>query len=338
MAWKLLSGRDPALRTRLVAQLNAKPPYTYALTNLLRPGDPDLLQVVITALAKERQEHATTPLSTYLASLPAALVAPHLPTLLANPLVARDSRLAQLLSGAPLPIACLAPLALNHPAATVTFVAFTAAEAEALSPTLTALGDDQVLAAANLLRQARAAAPEHFDPVLRRLVERGDAKAAAWLRTGLPLSAGMGELYDRALEAADPDVWLVGAAKALKEERLTARDFILRVAAMPPVAQGKAVLVATRYLAGGKLDGEAEHLAKVVATCPAKSLSAWIALLPAEPAVGAALAARARDPGTAGMMGFALDARLRTDRARWQPMLDEVIAAAKGRLDYLKPR
>jgi len=337
-SWKVLGTRDPALRTRLVVRLTARPANSWSLARFIRSGDPDLLGVVVKTLATEREKYRIAPLIAYLVSLPPAAVAPHLSVLLANPGVAREVRLAPLLAATPLPIDCLASLAVAHPGAKVTFAAFTPAEMQAVTASLTALSDEVVLGSANLMRQARTAAPDSFDPVLRTLVERGDAKAAAWLRTGLPLTAGMGELYDRALAAADPDVWLVGAAKALKEEKLLAHDFIARVAAMPPPAQAKAVLVATRYLGGGKLDGEAEGLVRILATCPAKGLSAWIALLPAEPAIGAALAARARDPGTAGMIGFALDERQRADRARWQPLLADVIAAAKGRLDYLKPR
>lgn len=337
-AWNVLAARDPALRARLVARLVAHPPDSWQLGRFLRQGEADLLPVAMTALTTEREKYRVASLITYLASLPPAAVIPHLPVLLVNPAVARDARLAPLLTVGPLPIACLLPLAAAHPGAAVEFTAYTQLEAEALAAGLAAFSDETVLAAANLMRQARKAAPTSFDPILRRLVERGDAKAAAWLRTGLPLTAGMGELYDRALESSDADVWLVGAAKALKEGRLPVHDFVARVAAMPPPAQAKAVLVAARYLGGGKLDGEVEGLARILATCPAKSLSAWIALLPADPAIGAALAARARDPGTAGMIGFALDARLRADRAHWQPLLAETIAAAKGRLDYLKPR
>lgn len=336
-AWRLLASRDPALRARLVDQVNAKPPSIWTLRRLIRRGEPDLLPAVAKVLVAERETYLIGPLLGHLASLPPATVSPHLPDLLANPLVARHESLAPLLAAAPLPVRCLPTLVRTHPGAAATFAAFTREEAEAIAPALLELDEAAVLGGANLMRAARASAPASFDPVLRALVERGDARAAAWLRTGLPLAAGMGDLYDRALEATDPDVWLVGAAKALKEGRLDASAFVARVGAIPPSAQAKAALVATRYL-DGKLAAEGAGLARIVATCPAKALPSWIALLPPDPAIGTALAARAGEATTAGLIGIALDARLRADRARWQPVVQVVVAGAHGRLDHLMPR
>jgi hypothetical protein len=239
-------------------------------------------------------------------------------------------------AAAPVPLALALPL-LAHGRLSGIAVAPYGAEATAeLAAGLERLDAAQVLAATAALRQLRTAGPAAFDAALAPLASRQDALGAAWLRSGLPLQAGMQRLYDQALASDQPEVWLVGAAVALKAGTLSAADFLDRCARLPAAQQGDAAVIAARYLEG-KLAGEAARLATLLRAGDARSAISWLALCPPATEIQAALVARVPETAFADSVGPILADRRRSDPA-WAPVVAAAVAAAQGRLDYLAPR
>lgn len=186
----------------------------------------------------------------------------------------------------------------------------------------------------DMLRLIRAGNAAVFDRMLASLIAANDLKAATWLRTGIPAEAGMMDAYRAALASSVPELWLVGAALALKENRLESAAFLERVAAMTPDAMGLAAAVAKRYLAGRLADQDA-RLGPILAASAARSLATWLAVIPPGDAVTAALTRRLRDPVTAELTATALQQRLGEDRAHWEAPIRAMAANANGRLDHL---
>jgi len=207
-------------------------------------------------------------------------------------------------------------------------------EATTLAAALTELPTARLGAWATGLEALRLAGPDAMSAALAVVVARPDDAAIVWLRSGLPLKAGLTQVYRDALTSTVSSRWLVGAAMALKDGSLSKSDFLAKVAAFDADQLGAAAQVASKYL-GAPEPTWSDHLATILAKSPARSLDLWLGVSPPTPVVASALAERAADGTTAGIIAFSLRKRLAADRAGWEPLLPTIAAKANGRLDGL---
>ncbi len=339
-AWALAMRFLPEARPRLVAAINAKKSANfYELRRFLVPQNPDLLPALdqmLNQASRDLDESDAKKIVRWLASLDpkdrSAFILSH-----ANHsrLMAQAGFLDLLRQGGPLPqAAALALLRAGLLGEQDRIAPVT--DAETLGKDLAALTAAEVVQRAPALRQLRLAGPAAFDAALAGLIAKRDDVAAAWLRTGIPLAAGQRQAYLDALESPNGELWLAGAALALKEGRLDAAAFLARCATLPAGAQGFAATVAERYLAG-KLAPHAEALAAIARTAPVRVLVAWMHLMPPAAPIEAVLAERVADASVARSLAPAFAAALRTDRDRWLPILQRLLPKANGRLDFLLP-
>ncbi len=337
--WLVLAARDPATRAALAAAINAEAePYGYYLRPFLVAGQPDLVPAAVGLLGRiDDDDSDGTRALTYLASLPPTAVTPHLPALAGNAAVARLAAFKALLKKQPaLPLAVALPLLSANRLAGLTIAPYGDDDLAPLGAFLAALPPEQILTRVAGLRLVRDASPATFDRALVAQVETDDARAGTWLRSGLPYLAGMHDRYRAALQSEVPEIWLAGAAFALKEKSLAMPAFLERVATLPERVLADAASVAARYVGDG-LAGNGATLAVILRQSPARALAPWLALCPPEEPVVVVIAERARDGAVAGLIGVELATRLRADRATWLPIARRVAAEAGGRLDYLLP-
>ncbi len=332
----LLLVRRPEVRPQVVAALSAGAELSYwEVKSLIEAGNPDLLAVMLRVAAAKSNASSLDEIATYLASLTPADLAPHLATIAAHAPLARQRSLAKAWRAAgavPWPLALkliqagLSPLPAIAPIAVV--------DASALAEALSALPTARLGAWTTGLEALRTAGPEAMTAALTVVVARQDDAAIAWLRSGLPLKAGLTQVYREALTSTVPQRWLVGAAMGLKDGTLTKTDFLAKVAAYEVDQLGAAGQVASKYL-GLPDPAWGDQLAIILAKAPARSLDTWIGVSPPTAAVAKALAERAADGTTAGIIGFSLRKRLAADRDGWEPHLATIAAKAGGRLDSL---
>lgn len=332
---RLLAARHPAFLAAVRGRFSASEhSSTYQLRGWLRGDDGSAAKAMIAALIED-----DSPSDWELDPLIAAMQA--MPAEHRNPLLAEALRIKGfnakagklLASSGPLPLAAALAMCEDPAGGTAPFAPIAPDQAETIRARLAGWTPAQVLARAEAVRRLRAAGPAAVDGAVARLVAVQAPTTAAWLRTGIPLEAGMAEAYRQAETSAQPDVALVGAAFALKEQRLAPGQFLERTAGWPVEVQTAAMSAAQRYLAG-RWDGLSAPAAALVGKLGTRALTAWIGVLPADPAVVDALAARVADAATADAIGGALLQRRSRDQA-WAPAVQRIIPAAKGRLDWL---
>ena len=313
----------------------AHTPNAWTLRSFLRPDHADLLPVVLRLLLEDEDDST---LSQWLTTLSATAIRPHLHTLVADPrLITRRPVRTALRRAAPLPLDIALVLVPDNLLAEGFVVApIAATQAGVLTTTLGRLSASQVRLATPSLYRLRDIGAEAMDAAVAVLAASDDVLGAAWLRSGLPLQAGLTHLYQAAATSAVPARRLVAAALALKEERMDAGAFLSLVTDLPPECQEDAGRAASKYLAG-KLADQGATVARVLAMVPARHLSAWLPLVSPDAAIEAALGTRLRDPATAELLAPALADRLRRDRDRWLPVLRRLAPQAAGRLDWLLP-
>jgi hypothetical protein len=283
---------------------------------------------------EDLDEFRIKPILRAVAKLPPEGIATLLPGLLAKPAVAKLAGDLLAKSG-PLPLATALVVAEGSGLGEAQVLApLTGQDAEPLATRLGAWQPDAILIRAASARRLRNAGAVVFDASLTLLVARGDAVSAAWLRSGIPAEAGMLDAYRQAESSTVPELALVGSAFALKEGRLDPAAFLARVATWPSSVQSNAAAAAKRYC-DGKWDSLAAPAAGLAGRLGARALGTWIAVLPPEESVVAALAARASDPATADAMGGALAQRQARDPA-WKAAVQTIAGRAQGRLDYLR--
>jgi hypothetical protein len=286
-------------------------------------------------LAEESlSDYEAKPVLRAIAGLPPERIAELLPSILSKPALAKLAGELITKSG---PLALPAALALAEGPGLgeqQTLLPLAAEAGEPIAARLAAWTSAEILARAASARRLRSAGSAPFDAALGRLIAQSDPAAAAWLRSGIPAEAGLLDAYRQAEGSTVPELALVGSAFALKEGRLDPAAFLARVAAWPSPVQADAAAAARRYCEG-KWEGLAGPTADLVRRLGARALGAWIAVLPANPTVVAALAERAADPATADALGGALAQRQARDAA-WKAAVPAIAAGAQGRLDWLK--
>lgn len=335
---RLLAETSPAFRAAVVEAIAATKPKelsSYHLRRWLALDPPRLLPVAIAVMKADSnpQEYEAQPIVALLEKEPPETIARHLPDLLSMPAII-DAVRPLIAKAGPLPLAAALPL-IEGNGGELAIAAFDADAAETIAKRLGAWTPPQILARAAAVRRLRTSGTAAVDAALATLIARGDAAAAAWLRSGIPAEAGMLDAYRSAEGSATPELALVGTAFALKEGRLAMPAFLERVAIWPSPVQADAAAAARRY-GEGKWAELAPAAAALVPQLGARALASWIAVLPPDPAVAAALAARAGDSATADAMAGALAARMARDPA-WKPAVLTIRAAANGRLDWLAP-
>jgi len=336
--WRLIAAQHPQVRPRLIAAF-AKPSDNsgYTLPKFVIAGDTDMLVVVMEHIRVADDDYDVRRFVPYLNSLTPEVIEPHLGTLLASKGGGLTEVKALVKKVGRLPLAAALAAVAQGQTLDGKVMAYGEADLPTLTTTLSALEPSVILSSIATLRVVREAAPMVFDQVMAQQAARQDATGAAWLRMGLPFQAGMRSLYDQALNATQADVWLVGAAIALKESRLDATGFLAHVRTLPADSLKDAALVATRYLSG-KLAGHEQELSAIITRAPASALAGWVPLLPAHDLIATALAERVRNPLIADQVGLPLAALLSADNAAWLPLVRTIAHAAGGRLDYLLPR
>lgn len=339
---RLLAVRWPAFRAAVVDRIIAesKPGDTslWQLRAWLRTDPVRLLPVAVKVLAADDDpnEYEAKPIVRLLGEQKPDLIAALLPDLLARPKIAASAR-PLLAKAGPLPLSVALSLAEGAGLGGSTVVPLPTAAGEEIAQRLGRWSAAEVLARAAAVRQLRTGGAAAVDAALATLTARGDAAAAAWLRTGIPAEAGMLDAYRSAESSVVPELALVGSAFALKENRLDMPAFLARVAGWPSPVQIDAAAAAKRY-GEGKWPELAAPAAALTAKLGARALPAWIAVLPPAESVVAALAERAADPATADAMGGALANRLAREPQTWQPAARSIAARANGRLDWLAPK
>ena len=336
--WKILAVIHPTIRPQIVAAFSKGGEMSrYYLEKFIILGNPDLLNAVMSMVATMENNYEIEQMIPYLSSLEVALVEPHIATLLTSPAANESEKVKALVKKiGRVPLAAALTVVGQGLALEGKITPYTEADAANLATALSAMTPAVILATSSSLRIIRDTAPLIFDRVMAVEAARQDANGAAWLRTGLPLQAGMRPLYDQALLAKQPDIWLVGAAIALKEKRLDAPGFMARAVELPAESLKDASLVAARYLQG-KLNDQETQLAQIFKRAPGSALASWIPLLPPTEAVAKAIAERVKDPLVADQLGFALAALLRSNDDGWRPLMPLIVPAAGGRLDFLLP-
>jgi hypothetical protein len=274
----------------------------------------------------------------YLKSLPAKIFEPHIAELLKNQITASNSAVQQIIRAiGKLPLATAVQVLQQGGNLPGVVMPYEEADMITLTPKFAALESSVILGGMATLRAIREAAPTIFDVMMKQEANRQDAVGAAWLRTGIPMQAGMRDFYVQALHSRQPDVWLVGAAIGLKEDRLKPDDFVEKLSTLPDATLFDAAAVASRYLQG-KFDNHGEALAQIVTRVSPTILASWLPIIPPSKQVAGALAERIRDPSTADQIGLILTTCLRNNRDGWMSVIEQIAPQANGRLDYLLPR
>ncbi len=336
--WRLIMAQHPQQRARVIATFAKPDDYSsYILPRFVIAGNVDLLAAAMEHIRIADDDYDVQRFMPYLNSLTPEVLEPHLGTLLASKGGARPEVKALVKKIGRLPLSAALAAVAQGRTLDGKVMAYGDTEITTLTTAFSAMEPSVILGAVASLRLVREASPMVFDRVMAEQAARQDATGAAWLRMGLPFQAGMRSLYDQALTATQPDVWLVGAAIALKESRLDTAGFLARTVTLPVDSLKDAGLVATRYL-NGKLAGHEPALVTIIARAPASALAGWVPLVPAHETIAAALAERVRNPLVADQIGLALAARLSADSAAWAPLVHVIAKAADGRLDYLLPR
>ena len=129
-------------------------------------------------------------------------------------------------------------------------------------------------------------------------------------------------------------LWLAGGAYKLREGTLAVADFLARLKDLPRSFQGDAVLIIERY-AGSALTDQVAALTDIVRSCPSDVLPEWIALLPADPAIEAALLERIKATATARLLVIPLALRQVDGGPAWRAMVQRLAAAAPAVLGVL---
>ncbi len=336
--WRALAALRPGLRPRFVTAVAVAPHLNvYEFIRFTETANPDLLGTALGFLKPGTERSQVQQIMTYVGSLEPAAVLPRLDAILAFPMAVSMRETTTLLRKlGPLPMPAALKLVADDRLAPYAVAGYGAEQAAAVESALSALTQEQVLACSKSVRRLRTASPAVVDAVLATLVAKGGAIEAAWLRSGLPLEAGMEQPYRDALQAEDPMLWMVGAASALKDDRLSAHDFMARVHALPPAAVSDAGLVAQRYLVG-KLDAETSVLSTILRDGTRACLTNWLPACPPDDEIAKALASRVADPAICQTVGMLLSQRLVKDREHWTPIIRAIAASAGGRLDYLLP-
>lgn len=338
---RMLAADWPAFRSALIGRIiaDSKPGDTnmWQLRSWLKLDPERLLPVAVRVLSAESDvsEYEARPIIRLLESQKPELIAALLPDLLAKPKIAPLAR-PLLAKAGPLPLNVALSMAEGGGLGDSTTVPLPPTASAEIALRLGRWSTAEVLARAASVRQLRKGGSAATDAALAELLKRGDAVAAAWLRTGIPAEAGMIDAYRAAETSAVPELALVGSAFALKENRLDMEGFLGRVATWPSPVQADAAAAAKRY-GDGKWQTLAAPAAAVTAKLGARALPAWIAVLPPADGVIAALAERAGDPATADAMGGALAGRLAREPKAWQAGMHVIAAKANGRLDWLAP-
>ncbi len=336
---RLLSTSWPAFRVAVVDRIIAdSAPGRGSLWQLRQwlKVDPERLAPLALQMlvAEERiSDYEAKPVLQAIAALPADRIADLMPMILAKPDLAK---LADELRAASGPLLLDAALALaEHGSLGEHAIRRPLPDdaSERIFLRLALWNPAQVLARTASVRRLRAADAKAIDLALERLVARADPAAAAWLRSGIPIEAGMLESYRKAESSTIPELALVGSAFALKEGRLRPDAFLARIGAWPSPVQIDAAAAAQRYC-DGTWDTLGDPAGMVVKSLAVRALPAWIAVLPGSEPVVAALAQRVADPATAESIGVALAQRQSRDPA-WKSAAATIAAQAHGRLDWL---
>ena len=330
--WSVLVHVRPEARPILLAAIDATVKTVWDFEKLIQSGNPDLLPHVARMWAKLSSEYEQERYTRWLVTLPGDLVRGQLDQLLPDEASLSNKSTPTLLrTFSPLPL----PLALRLLTAgrlSYAVAPFDAGSLTALEVALAQMSAGQILSQAPALRRIRVAAPAVFDQALAKQVARNDRTGAAWLRSGLPMDAGMKDAYEAAFLGDEPHRWVVGAALRLKDGRLTSGDFLERVPGLPATAQSDAALAASRSLPG-KCADQANRLAAIMQTAPASDLQLWIGLAPPDPAIEAVLVKRlGEDAAMLQAVAIGLSVQLRSGVAGWLPLIDRLDRAAGRRL------
>jgi hypothetical protein len=336
--WRIAMARYGGLRERVVAAINASTTFSsYRLAEVVELGNADLIPALIRALVTADDDYDVRRFASYLASLPAKTFEPHFAELLKNQFVANNQVVQDILRAVgKIPLAGAIQILQQGGSVPGQVMPYDEAEMIRQTRLFTALEPAHILGGITILRAIRDAAPTIFDVMMKGEASRQDAVGAAWLRTGIPMQAGMRLLYVQALNARQADVWLVGAAIGLKEDRLTPAAFFEKLPTLPDATLLDAAAVASRYLKG-KMNEQGEALAGIITRSSPEILAVWLPIMPPLDHVTRALGERVREPVLADQIGLVLTACLRVNRDDWMNVIKIIAPNANGKLDYLLP-
>ncbi|MDA3960680.1 MAG: hypothetical protein PF961_07805, partial [Planctomycetota bacterium] len=316
--------RHPELRPAVVAEINKDHDklYAYSLVKYLKPGNPDLAAAALAVLLREYEDRWDVKrVLPYLQSLDSATLDPLLQAALANGTAtgALDNGVINqvLEKREAVSLGIVLALLPKRDIGDLAVAAYTEADSATLATALASLDAATVRERAANLRRLRTAGQPTFDAALPPLLVDDNAITAAWLRTGIPLQAGLSERYRSALEADDPALYLVGAAVALKQSRLPAEEFLARCGNIDPSVLGDAAAVAQRYVAEQLPEHDAA-VATILERCSARDLSAWLLVAAPGKAVTASIVKRCGEPATALLILPILEHRVRQDKDAWR--------------------
>lgn len=337
-AWRILLQLRPELRPTLAAAINAtEQPNQWDLEQYVEPGNPDLLPAVLRILATSEDDWRLGRWLTWIGGLPKSELGNGLARLAANQKLVQHKDFPRLAARiAPLPLDLAIALARVNRLGSVRIAPYGDEGRPLLTETLASVPADRVLAGVASWRSLREAGPGVFDRVLGELLARQDAASVAWLRSGIPLQAGLRQAYLDAEKARDPALALAGLALALKEERASLATLLAAVDQAPPAVQVDAAIIAGRYCVK-ELPQQSATVASAIGRMPIRAAAAWLGITSPHRELAAALIPKLRSQADADLLAAALAPRLRLDRDAWLPVVQALVAAAGGKLDYLLP-
>lgn len=332
----LASLAHPEWRPAVATVLNGmKAPSSWTLRSFLVAGNPDLLPAALASIASDTDEWSLRPFASWLISLSDDALRPHLAVLQSNPaLLLIEGMQERLGTLGPVPVQAVIGMLIAGKSGITAVAPFGPEAIPELTKAFQTLGAHDIASRVSLLRLLRASGPEAFDAVLAKRLTIGGGIEAAWLRTGIPAAAGMAERYELAWTSPAPQLWLAGGAYKLREGTLAVADFLVRLKDLPRSFQADAVLIIERY-AGNALTDQVEALTSIVRSCPSDVLPEWIALLPADPDIEAALLERIKATATARLLVIPLALRQVHGGAAWQALVQRLTAAAPAVLGVL---
>jgi hypothetical protein len=336
--WQILAIKFPQLRSYIVNYFSdLKKTSAYTAKEFLMSGNPDMLTVALAWIKKADDEYDVRRFLPYLLSLDSSLIEPHLDILLSSPASQTTLMKSLVKKIGRIPWTTALEVIRSENAIEGKISAYDQAALPEVQAQIKKIEPDIILRQSASLRQFRDINPSVFDVALRAAASEHTDQAAAWLRSGLPMVAGMKDLYEQALLSQHDEVWLVGAAIALKQSKLTAQEFMRRVEIIDPAALQNAAAVAEKYLKK-ELAQFATACEKIIERCPTECLTKWLKIVPPSTGLARVLAQRVADPAVADAVGFVLLERARNDASNWDPLMETIIAGAQGKLNFLRAK
>lgn len=334
------SPKEKTIRERLLAQMAThKGLHRWDIEDFLIDGQADMLPIVIGLLQAEESSYTVRKYVKYLKTLSDADLQQHLSLLVTSQHTSLHSLINRLLKAKKeLPIELvLVLLQTGHNFTTQSIQSYTdEVSAQSVGVFINELPAKKIVRLAKYLRMLRNANTQIFDQQLSPLLAAGDRRSAAWLRTGIPLQAGMKDAYVQALNSQQADMWMVGAAFALKQGTMTLGEFLPAIPALPTDIQIQAVAVAKRY--GAKVLPEKSiqsAVRHILSQASRKSLLYWLALAEPDTELAEVLSRRVSDQNIARGLAPQLAKRLQTNAQVWLPLVRRIASAAHGQLDYI---